>query len=45
MQYREAARALTARAMLRVDEGKVDEAWDDLLACHRLARLAGQGRR
>jgi acetyl esterase/lipase len=40
---REAARALTARAMLRVDEGKVDEAWDDLLACHRLARLAGQG--
>ena len=29
--------------MLRVDEGKVDEAWEDLLACHRLARLAGQG--
>ena len=42
-QYREAARALTARAMLRVDEGKVDEAWEDLLACHRLARLVGQG--
>jgi hypothetical protein len=42
-QYREAERALTARAMLRVDEGKVDEAWEDLLACHRLARLAGQG--
>ena len=42
-QYREAARALTARAMLRMDEGKVDEAWEDLLACHRLARLAGQG--
>ena len=41
--YREAARALTARAMLHANEGKVDEAWDDLLACHRLARLVGQG--
>ena len=29
--------------MLRLGEGKVDEAWEDLLACHRLARLAGQG--
>ncbi|MGA2032993.1 MAG: alpha/beta hydrolase [Thermoguttaceae bacterium] len=43
MQYREAGRALTARAMLRVNGGKVDEAWEDLLACHRLARLVGQG--
>ncbi len=43
MEYREAGRALTARAMLRVGEGQVDEAWEDLLACHRLARLAGQG--
>ncbi len=42
-QFREAARALTARAMLRADEGKLDEAWEDLLACHRLGRLAGQG--
>jgi len=42
-QYREALRALTARAMLRVSEDKVDEAWEDLLACHRLARLVGQG--
>jgi acetyl esterase/lipase len=42
-QYREAARALMARAMLRVDEGNVDGAWEDLLACHRLARLVGQG--
>jgi hypothetical protein len=41
--HREAARALTARAMLRTGQGKVDEAWSDLLACHRLARLAGQG--
>jgi hypothetical protein len=42
-QHREASRALTARAMLRVDEGKLDQAWEDLLACHRLARLVGQG--
>jgi acetyl esterase/lipase len=42
-QYRETARALIARAMLRLGEGKSDEAWEDLLACHRLARLAGQG--
>ena len=42
-QYRAPLRALTARAMLRTGEGKVDEAWEDLLACHRLARLVGQG--
>jgi hypothetical protein len=42
-QYRQAAWALKARVMLRVDEGRVDEAWEDLLACHRLARLVGQG--
>ena len=29
--------------MLRAGDGKVDEAWEDLLACHRLARLVGQG--
>lgn len=37
------ASALVARAMLRLSEGRVDEAWDDLLTCHRLARLVGQG--
>lgn len=42
-QYREAVRAFTARAMLRIQEGKVNEAWEDLLTCHRLARLVGQG--
>jgi hypothetical protein len=41
-QSREFARALVALAMLRVDEGKVDDAWRDLLASHRLARLLGQ---
>ncbi len=40
---REAARALSTRAMLRLKGGKVDEAWRDLQACHRLARLLSQG--
>ena len=40
---REVARALVARAMLRLNDGKPDKAWEDLLACHRLARLIGQG--
>ncbi|HMF16583.1 MAG TPA: hypothetical protein VKE98_05215 [Gemmataceae bacterium] len=40
---RELAYALTARAMLRAGEGKFDEAWQDLLACHRLGRLVGRG--
>ena len=42
-QCRDFARCLLLRAMLRLKEGKVEEAWADLLACHRLARLAGQG--
>jgi hypothetical protein len=40
---RESTQALTARAMLRVGEGKLDDAWQDLLACHRLGRLVAQG--
>jgi hypothetical protein len=40
---RQIANALVARAMLRLDRGAVDESWADLLACHRLARLAGRG--
>lgn len=40
---REAARALRTRAMLRLRAGEVEAAWQDLLACHRLARLIGQG--
>ena len=42
-KLREVASALTARAMLRAGEGQYDDAWRDLLACHRLARLAGRG--
>lgn len=40
---RELATALTARAMLRLHAGKLDDAWDDLLACHRLGRLVSRG--
>ena len=42
MYGREFAKALASRALLRVNIGKNDEAWQDLLACHRLARLAGR---
>jgi len=42
-QARNVARAVMARAMLRLDSGDVDAAADDLLACHRFARLIGQG--
>ncbi len=40
---REAARALNARAMQRIQDGQRDQAWADLLAAHRLARLASHG--
>jgi hypothetical protein len=40
---REFVAALTARAMLRLAEGKEAEAWDDLLAAHRLARHLSSG--
>lgn len=40
---RELASAFTCRAMLRVEEGKFDDAWQDLLACHRLGRLTTHG--
>jgi hypothetical protein len=40
---REVATLLSCRAMLRVGEGKFDEAWQDLLACHRLGRLVARG--
>ena len=40
---RAVAFALVVRAMLRVQEGMTDEAWQDLLACHRLGRLITRG--
>lgn len=41
-ELREAARLLKARAMLRLQEGDLDAAWQDLLTCHRLGRSAAQ---
>src|SRR5262249_1923079 len=40
---RELANALAARAMLQVAQGRPEDAWQDLLACHRLGRLVGRG--
>lgn len=40
---REVSQALVCRALLRVREGKVTDAWQDLLACHRLGRLLSRG--
>lgn len=40
---RELASLLTARAMQRAGAGKYDEAWQDLLTCHRLARHIAHG--
>jgi len=40
---RELASLFTVRAMLRLKEGKYDEAWADVMACHRLGRLVGRG--
>ncbi len=40
---RNVAKVLTARAMLRLGEGDAEAAWQDLLGCHRLARLASSG--
>jgi hypothetical protein len=40
---RELASAFSCRAMLRMKEGKYDDAWQDLLACHRLGRHVSHG--
>lgn len=42
IQNRLAARLLIMRAMHRLDSGDVAGSWDDILACHRLARLTGK---
>ena len=39
---RTAARSLKLRAMQRLGDGQLEEAWKDLRACHRLARLTAQ---
>jgi hypothetical protein len=40
---RDIATLLAIRAMLRVEEGQLDDAWADLMACHRLGRLLVRG--
>jgi hypothetical protein len=40
---RETGRALSARAMWHLGEGRSEEAWQDVLAIHRLSRLFTQG--
>jgi hypothetical protein len=40
---REVTHALVSRAMLHLAAGRTDEAWQDLLACHRLGRLVARG--
>jgi hypothetical protein len=42
-ESRSCARALMTHAMLSIGEGKIDDAKRDILACHRLGRLEGQG--
>jgi hypothetical protein len=39
---RAAVRALSAHAMLRLEQRELEEAWSDLHACHRISRLVGQ---
>jgi hypothetical protein len=36
------ANAWSCRAMLRLGEGRPNEAWHDLFSCHRLSRVAGR---
>jgi hypothetical protein len=40
---RDAGRALSIRAMWHLGENRLDAAWQDVLALHRLARLLSQG--
>lgn len=40
---RDAAEALAIRAGLRAAEGRLDDAWGDIVACLRLGRLVGSG--
>jgi hypothetical protein len=43
LHCRDVASALLCRAMLRVTQKRNDDAWQDLLACHRLGRQVGRG--
>jgi hypothetical protein len=40
---REVARALIVRCTFRMGAGQFEQAWGDIISCHRLARKTGQG--
>jgi hypothetical protein len=40
---RQSCLALVVRSNLRIKEGNIEGAWDDMMACRRLGRLIGQG--
>jgi hypothetical protein len=40
---RELTMALLTRALLRTGEGRFDDAWEDLISCHRLGRHLSHG--
>jgi hypothetical protein len=40
---RHVARSLATRSMWHIGEGRAWQAWDDMLACYRLANLIGDG--
>lgn len=42
-QSRAIARYLVSRAMLNIEKGDVDDAWRDLIACHRVGEMIGRG--
>ena len=41
--HRELARSLRIRANLRIGQGDLDAAWDDVMAIYRISRLSAQG--
>ncbi len=42
-EARPVARSIAARAMLKLESGQLDDAFDDSLACRHIGRLMGQG--
>ena len=42
-ELRQVVRQLRARAMLRLGQGRLSDAWANALTCHQVARLAGKG--
>jgi hypothetical protein len=42
-EFMNARRALLTRSMFHLNEGRIDEAWDDIIACRRLGQFACRG--